>query len=329
MEFNFDALDPTKFEEFCYDLLSSLSPAQLDWRKGTPLGSSPSDRGRDLEATFLKTEIDGSQIFEKWHIECKHYEKGVPPDKLHGVLSWAMAVRPDVLLIIASGYLSNACKEHLELFKANNKPPFRLLVWERKKLESLTSGNFELRAKYGLTKELSFMRLINNYHAEYTLNAHFNTIPFFLSAMDELEDDLRREVFGLVFMELIKPRFRLPNHPDEKIANLMLDKVDYSSYKNKLLSYREGELPTMYVFNAVSYALGYYFSLSNIDSITPKVERLDAAIKYMKEKEPSRSFDFIIEHRNSLADKTKLRYVQYHQICNSFVKKLLSETPAL
>ncbi len=329
MEFNFDTLDPTKFEEFCYDLLLSLSPAQLDWRKGTPLGSSPSDHGRDLEATFLKTEIDGSQIFEKWHIECKHYEKGVPPDKLNGALSWAMAARPDVLLIIASGYLSNACKAHLEIFKQNNKPPFRLLVWERKKLETLTSGNMKLRAKYGLTNDLPFMRLINNFHAEHTLNSHYNSIPFFLSAMDELEDKLREEVFGMVFMDLIKPRFRDPIHPDEKLKDLMLDKVDYPSYKAKLMSYSKNELPIMYVFNAVSYSLGYFFSLSDITDIKSKEEKLDAAIKYMEEKDPSRSPDFMIKHRNSLAVETKSRYERYNQFCNTFVKKLLSETPAL
>lgn len=43
---SFDGLDPTDFEELCFELLQVVGYANVDWRKGTPKASSPSDRGR-------------------------------------------------------------------------------------------------------------------------------------------------------------------------------------------------------------------------------------------------------------------------------------------
>src|SRR5260370_41158130 len=68
-------------------------------------------------------------------VECKHYQQGVPPDKIQGALAWATAERPDKLLIIASNFLSNPNKDHLESFIRNNKPSFRIKYWEKPDLE--------------------------------------------------------------------------------------------------------------------------------------------------------------------------------------------------
>lgn len=327
MEFNFDSLDPTQFEEFCYDVLLSLTPAHLDWRKGTPLGSSPSDQGRDLEAIFHRTDIDGSKFTEKWNIECKHYDKGVPPEKLQGALSWAHSTRPDVLLIIASGYLSNACKNYLEQYVENNKPPFRIVIWERQKLESLTSGNKALRAKYGLEKELSFMKLINNYHAEYSLKANYNTLPFFLEALDELDPALRDEVFYEAYFTTIGPRFREHKNDQESLHDCMLDEVNYRSYKKKLLSMRH--IPSGYVSTTVTQALASMFTGSDITNIKQVQDNWDAFIQHVSKVRKEKDLSFMKAKRNALAEDVMKRYERYNHFCNTFVRKLLSETRSI
>lgn len=71
-------------------------------------------------------------------MDCKHYKRGVPPEKLQGLLTWAHAERPHTALFIASGYLSNGAKDYLWDYDKNNRPPFRIKYWERPTLERLT-----------------------------------------------------------------------------------------------------------------------------------------------------------------------------------------------
>jgi hypothetical protein len=146
---DFEELDPTDFEEFCFELLSGLdSFRNVDWRKGTPKQASPADRGRDIVAEVERTDVDGSKHVEEWFIDCKHYSKGVPPESLQGLLTWAQAERPHIALVIASGFLSNAAKDNLKAYTENNRPAFRIKYWERPILDRLTRGNRALLERY-------------------------------------------------------------------------------------------------------------------------------------------------------------------------------------
>src|SRR3989344_5554902 len=86
---SFNNLNPTEFEEFCFDLLQKLGFFNIDWRKGTGLKTSPADRGRDIVFQKEYSDVDGTKYFETWFAECKHYIKGVPPKELQNLLSWA------------------------------------------------------------------------------------------------------------------------------------------------------------------------------------------------------------------------------------------------
>jgi hypothetical protein len=102
---DFDVLDETEFEEFCFDLLNELGFINVDWRKGTGLKASPADRGRDIEADLEHSDVAGARHVEKWFVDCKHHKRGIPPEKVQGLLAWAHAERPHVALIIASNFL--------------------------------------------------------------------------------------------------------------------------------------------------------------------------------------------------------------------------------
>jgi len=147
---DFDRLGPTEFEAFCYDLLNALEFINIDWRKGTGLATSPSDRGRDIVCQWEHTDVDGSKHIETWFVECKHHKKGVPPEKLQNLLSWAEAERPHTVLFVVSNFLSNSSKDYIENYKAKRNPPFRIKCWEKPDLEKLASRKNSLLKKYDL-----------------------------------------------------------------------------------------------------------------------------------------------------------------------------------
>lgn len=148
---DFDGLDETEFEEFCFDLLDHLGFINLDWRKGTGLQTSPADRGRDIVGQLERADVDGTAHLETWFVDCKHYKRGVPPESLQNLLAWAHAERPQTALIIASNFLSNPCKDYLRDYENNNRPPFRIKFWERLVLQRLAGDNRDLLARYLLT----------------------------------------------------------------------------------------------------------------------------------------------------------------------------------
>lgn len=151
MEISFERLSSADFEEFCADLLHSSGFVNIDWRKGTGLATSPADKGRDIVCDYLRPEPDGSQHFERWLVDCKHFKKGVPPKELRNLLAWAEAERPDVALFISSNFLSNPAKEYLTTYRNNNRPPFKIRYWERPRLARMLRRKLTLQRKYDLT----------------------------------------------------------------------------------------------------------------------------------------------------------------------------------
>jgi hypothetical protein len=143
-----EEMTSTEFEEFCFELLREVGFVNIDWRKGTGKNSSPSDSGRDIVAHFERKDADGTKHMETWFIDCKHYKRGIPPEKVSGLLAWASAERANVALIIASNFLSNPCKDFLKNYELNNKPPFRIQYWERPTLERLAGENDEFLSKF-------------------------------------------------------------------------------------------------------------------------------------------------------------------------------------
>lgn len=150
---SFANLDETDFEEFCHDLLIELGFVNVDWRKGTPKRASPSDRGRDLVAQLERVDVDGHKHFETWFVDAKHHGRGVPPEALQGLMTWAEAERPTTALVIASGFLSNPTKDWLEAYERNRQPPFRIRHWEKPTLQRMLAKHPDLIGRHGIIGE--------------------------------------------------------------------------------------------------------------------------------------------------------------------------------
>jgi hypothetical protein len=147
---HFERLTSTEFEEYTHDLMEALGFVNVDWRKGTPTGASPADKGRDIVCEEVRTDVDRAVHLETWFVDCKHYRRRVPPTELQNLLSWAEAESPDVALFAVSGFLSNGSKDYLETYKRTRRPSFKIKVWEKPKLESLSRRKLSLVRKYEL-----------------------------------------------------------------------------------------------------------------------------------------------------------------------------------
>ncbi|TJZ95068.1 restriction endonuclease [Actinacidiphila oryziradicis] len=156
----YDDMNETQFEEFCFELMRDMGFVNLDWRKGTGLAASPSDSGRDIVAQLPREELDGRHYLETWFVDCKHYQRGIPPDKITSLLAWATAERADVALVIASNYLSNPCKDFLKSYETNNRPPFRVRYWERPNLERLLESRDEFIIRHLQSKRRTEAEII-------------------------------------------------------------------------------------------------------------------------------------------------------------------------
>lgn len=279
--FSLNHLNETEFEEFSYDLLGEMGFINRSWRKGTGLTGSPSDRGRDIECYRELNDPAGNKYLEKWFVQCKHYKKGVPPEKLQGVLTWAMSERPDHVLIIVSNFLSNAAKDYLDDYKNKNNPPFRIHIpWERPDLERLTIGKSKLRRKYGIGGDFPFLSILHPAHLLYLRSGPFNTLDYLLTVLDNLDSAKRDEVLGLVYVAIINPRSRPSVTGKETVGELRIDEVSYEVFKAKCRQMAKVFDQRLLVFCLVNFALKTQFAISDLTSNDVAVERHETNIEY-------------------------------------------------
>jgi hypothetical protein len=100
-------LNPTKFEELCYDLINAMNEYKnIIWRRGG------ADSGRDLEATLIRKNPDGiTESSEKWFFECKKYSVGLNVSDISSKVHWAINQRADYLAFMSNSYLTNQCRD--------------------------------------------------------------------------------------------------------------------------------------------------------------------------------------------------------------------------
>jgi hypothetical protein len=273
MSFSLEHLTETEFEQFCYDLLQDMGYTELSWRKGTAMDASPADNGRDIECEYPFQGPDGKAYAEKWFVECKHHKRGVPPNKLHSILTWAQAERPRHILIIASGFLSNPAKLFLQTYEAENKPPFRIVVWEKPDLERLVAVRSRLRTRYRLEPDAPTLENIHPVHVRYIRDYPINSLSFLFRVLDSLNPAERDKFLDWVLMPVIQPRFRRPVTGNESIRDLMLDRMDYPNFKEKCYDSDMEEM--LLVHSIVSFTLSSMYRISDASTI-------DVAIRFHK-----------------------------------------------
>ena len=276
--FSLDDLTSTQFEEFCFDLLASIGFVNIDWRKGTGLDSSPSDSGRDIECQYQKSDVDGHVQLEQWFVECKHYKKGVPPDRLQGALAWAESTNVDTLLIVASNFLSNGAKDFLRQYETNRKPPFRIRTWERPDLERLTAGRSQILRKYNLVGEFPFLRIIHPAHALYMKGSQLNTLDYLFSVLDQVEPEKRDGILSWISIFLVKSRikgFETMTVFGRTVTLPLRDKesLRYEAFKDRCYELAVTLDEPLLVFLIVNWVLQAQLQIGDVTSVDEFIKR--------------------------------------------------------
>lgn len=333
-KFSLDHLSPTEFEEFCYELLQVLGCINLSWRKGTGLNASPSDRGRDIECTQKSIDVDGAERHERWFVECKHYTRGVPPNELEAVLNWASVEAADVVLIIASNFLSNPAKDFLDRYHLNRRPPFRIKVWERPELERLSIKMPTLLGKFRISPIPEFARLLHVGHLFYINSLPINTLDQLFQILDGLEAKHRDSMLSWIYDWVGNPRHEPESWPPKTTRDPVGPAATYTSFREACYRIHEDGIldETLLVQLVVSRCLSGWFCISDITSVDRKIDELKRMNRFLEEgqgktPEGRRGLQglmrFNAERIHKIEEDTHRHYEDYKAFCNDIVVPLL------
>jgi len=311
---DFSHLSKTEFEELCYEIIVAKGFTNVDWRKGTGKPTSPSDNGRDIEADKITTDIDKSTFLLKYFFEAKHFEEGVPPKEIEGAIAWAEAERPYCLVIIASNFLSNPCKNYIEKYIENNRPKFQIRVWENKLLEGLLSEEKNICLKWKINIEGINYRYINKYHLAYVTKTYLNKTDYLFSILDNYNIDIKDTLLEIVYVHCS--------------ISLSLDKKEkYENLKDHIKKNKKFYNNPLFVQQIVTEALAWAYHHGDIaekDNVKDRLNYLREKVK--KENGPEDDSDkFLTDSINSVDERIDRWNKYYNDFCDNVVFDLLSE----
>jgi hypothetical protein len=211
---DFANLTPTDFEELCFDLLGRVGYLDLTWRQGG------ADQGRDIEATFDAVNPLLETIRERWYVQCKHYEGGVPPQPINDAVAWADAGRPQHLLYIVSSHVTNATRTWLE--EIRRQKAYSVHVLEGKRLAELIVRYPDLVARYFFTEPRRLLRDAMNAWATFGILPSGRHLAVFVANLEPSELTREENAFMWVSSRHVRlETFRPPISFDSVSAQLL------------------------------------------------------------------------------------------------------------
>jgi Restriction endonuclease len=172
-DIDFTSLTSTQFESLCYDVLAKQGFHSLSWRQGG------ADHGRDIEAQRTFDNPLTGPYSEKWFVECKKWNQGLPVNEISSKVEWAKAESAHHLVVMTSSYLTTDTRTWIE--KRLPQCSFRFHEVDGKKLKCilLLPGYDDLIEKWFLSKpEKSFRHKFKDWQ-EYGLLPDFKVFNFF------------------------------------------------------------------------------------------------------------------------------------------------------
>lgn len=308
----FSNLTPCQFEEFCYHLLQSHMLRNINWRKGANGDASPADSGRDIECEYHRYDnILNRIIIEKWFIECKHCKQSVSPNQIDSALSWANAERPDRLIIMSSGFLSNRCKDHLKTAINNNKYSYKIEIWEQNEIERMARKYPYILKKFNIEVKDEIVNYLNEYHINYIKRQPMVLMNLFedaLACFPTREKEMFFEIMSVFFLKF----------EDCKDNNL--------NYENVIIKNLD-ELSKNYSFNFINVFINVACNLllHNADpfKIDEIIDRQESYKLFLAEKYGNDVANNLIIHGNNYQlDKDAMSTI-YNDFCNIVVKYIL------
>lgn len=143
MEFDWSKLTDKKFVELCYDIFRSFPQImEVKITEGT------SDLGQDIEAIEVIPSLVG-EIKQKCTIQCKHFlSRKVAPSDIIQLPNAYSQLKFDVFCLMTANYLLPSCHRMLDAWDKNTDLPFKVVIWDKKRIEDYLRNRPELYAQY-------------------------------------------------------------------------------------------------------------------------------------------------------------------------------------
>ncbi len=330
----FDHLTDGEFEELVYDLLHELGFVNLSWRRGTGKEGASADQGRDVVATQIRHDPDGTKHPEQWFVQCKRYERGVPPEALQGALAWSTAERPSVLVFAVSNFLSNPSKTFLEDYSEHNRPPFKLRIWERKDLERMLAGRVRLVSRFRLEPEAPYVGA-HKAHTEYLFSNPLNTVRYFFEQLDALEAADRDALLGYAYFSMLASSHVMS--PRSKGDRPRLKKeMTYEDFRAACHHLSGTVFEAFLVRAIVSWTLAWWWPNANpasieesrqrqIEMVTHLLDRLRTSQDTEERKRWEGAAAFVQRQLDELPKRHARAVVLYNKFCDMILPKLYLE----
>lgn len=314
----FSRLTSTEFEDFCYRLLKLQGLENVDWRKGTNKNASPSDDGRDIECEYHRYDnILQRTVIEKWFVECKHYKEGVSPDKIQGALSWAQAERPHRLILVASGFFSNPCKDYIQKYKKENKPTFDIEIWEKPQIEKQSKKYPYLLKNFDIIPPNDIFKYFNNYHLAYIEEMPQTKFDIFENAINELSLEEKAKIFELMFFYYV----------EDSIEALDVGKsISYQEWIMKKIQEQEENLNILSVNAFIHIACNELLAHSlpyKIEKCINMHEKMKVRMYDKFKDNMSIGLKTIFENKDNYRLNKDIMLNLYNSFCNNVVKYII------
>lgn len=217
-----------------------------------------------------------------------------------------------------------------------NRPAYKIILWERPKLEKLTFTHSLLLKKYRLSGDYPFLALLHPSYIAYLQEMPLNALNYFLGCVDELPSEKRDAMFGSVYYLLIQPRYRASVTGEETMAELQIDRVDYAMFKQCCYQIVQAGLMSDIglTYFMVTFTLNELFQLGDTTRIDEGVARLARAVKFFQsqiEKRPDekRRLAKVVantkHHQKEMPTRVKENYALYCYFCENMLEKLRLE----
>ena len=248
----------------------------------------------------------------------------------------ARAEKPDKLLFLLSGFLSNGCKDYLELLVEKEAPPFRIEWWEAPRLEQLARASANIMRKYGLSGNYPFVVFLHPAHLEWLRDRPRNSLKFLFKILDGLDIAERNDAMWVTYLQFINPKGRKPVNPNETIRDLLGGSVWYEGFRRRCYELSKGLPENIIVHAIIDCTLNYLFRLADSTRITELVRRNKESAEHFAEElakyppEPKASdlracMKTCEEAARNMYERTKKAYKLYSYFCERVILKLLLE----
>ena len=177
-------------------------------------------------------------------------------------------------------------------------------------------------------------------HLTYVLSPQLNSLGFLFECLEQLDPKRRDLALDSVYHEVVSPRFREPIHPNETLAEMMLDPVNYESFRAAMRCHAKSGNDISIVHNVVSMALSWLLHIGNPSSVSKTKEFMRDAQSYFaaqaeaeEDDERKKTLEGMVTNLDrdiaTAEARAKEAYELYIYVCEALVPRLLTERPKM